>query len=125
MALFRSSVAAAGLKKLTIVNPDANSRARAVDVLRRGIRVLVALDALKLHEEVGIERRKTWILPEADETGTPRGPCSQDEDSHAGASYLLRVERWRMVPSLRWTTTSAPWFPAILRAVSVACCCVL
>lgn len=37
VALFRSSVAAAGLKKLTIVNPDANSRARAVDVLRRGI----------------------------------------------------------------------------------------
>lgn len=37
VALFGSSVAAKGLRTLTIVNPDERARSRAVDVLRRGI----------------------------------------------------------------------------------------
>jgi hypothetical protein len=37
VALFRSSVAAKGLRILSIVNPDESSRSRAVDILRRGI----------------------------------------------------------------------------------------
>lgn len=36
-ALFRSSVGAGALRKLTIVNPDDTARSRAIDVLRRGL----------------------------------------------------------------------------------------
>jgi hypothetical protein len=60
VALFRSSVAAKGLKKLTIVNPDASSRSRAVDVLRRGINEGTRIIEFDTFSEFAQTSRALW-----------------------------------------------------------------
>jgi hypothetical protein len=60
VALFRSSVAAGALKKLTIVNPDREARARTVDVLRRGIGEVTRIIEFDCLREFAETPRALW-----------------------------------------------------------------